>query len=234
MSRFARRPTSSLLLGIGFVAATAACGSGGPELPPELLVAIAQARPVASASDYPLPPYGAEPGDTLENACFKEAWLNPVAAKFDPAQLEEVCFSRFYNPSGKSSPRVLLISTGALWCSACRAEWGGSQSAPSLLQVHDELGPQGLAVLGLFFQDAAGNPASVQAIQTWAKLFEVDVPFGRDPDFVMGKYARESVQPFNMLVDTTNMQILARFEGDQSELIFSTIRAKLAQGPSPP
>lgn len=203
----------------------AACGSNEPELPPDLADAIA--RSGSGSADYPAAPYGTSEGETARNLCFDEVWRNPEASGFDPAVLERVCFADFYDPDGSRGVEILLVNTGALWCLACRTEWGGAGAQTSLLEKYDERQSQGFRILGLFFQGVAGEPASREDITLWAKTYAIDVPFGRDPEFLMGLYADEQVQPFNMLVDASNMKILRAFEGDQSAALFSVLDAEL-------
>jgi hypothetical protein len=210
------------LLGAGLV--VLGCGSNAPELPPELIDAIGRSGE-RDAGNYPPGPYGTTEGGILENDCF-EGWRDPKAANFAPAALESICFSDFYDPTGENI-EILLVNTGALWCVACKTEWGGSATRPSLLEHHDALSDAGFRVLGLFFQDAARNPASVQNIVDWAKTFDIDVPFGRDPDFLMGNYADANLQPFNMLVDARTMKILLQLEGDNPSVTFARVQEEL-------
>jgi hypothetical protein len=201
------------------------CGSNAPELPPELIDAI-KASGNADAGAYPPGPYGTTVGSVARDACF-EGWHNPLAANFDPAALGQVCFSDFYDATGEEI-EVVLVNTGALWCTACKTEWGGSPSRPSLLDHHDRLAAQGFRVFGIFFEDARENPADVETIRSWAVTFSVDVPFVRDPDFLMGAYADANVQPFNMLIDARSMTILLKVDGDQPEVLFARVEQELA------
>ena len=201
------------------------CGSNAPELPPGLVDAI-RSGGSTDAGVYPPGPYGANEGSVAANACF-EGWRNPLASNFDSAALEQICFSDFYDPVG-AQIEILLVNTGALWCTACKTEWGGSASRPSLLERHDALADQGFRVFGIFFQDAAENPADVDVIRSWATTFAVDVPFARDPDFLMDTYADANVQPFNMLIDARTMSILSKVDGDQPDVLFARVEQELA------
>jgi len=203
----------------------AGCGSNAPELPPELVDAI-RTGGGTDAGAYPPGPYGAAEGSVVRDACF-EGWRNPLASNFDPAALEQICFSDFYDPAGTNT-EILLVNTGALWCTACKTEWGGSADRPSILERQDALADQGFHVFGIFFQDAAENPADVDVIRSWATTFAIDVPFARDPDFIMDTYADANVQPFNMLVDARTMKILSKVDGDQPDVLFSRVEQELA------
>jgi hypothetical protein len=227
------RGVRALLMSAVLALFSAACGSGGPQLPPELLDAIAAGDSGARSLGYPPPPYGNTAGETLEDACFSQAWLDPLASQFDVSRLGRLCFSDFYDPDGAKGTKVLLINTSALWCLSCYAEWEAAGDAGSVIQRRDELRPQGFLVFGLLFQDSEGRPANREHLRAWARRFSIDVPLALDPDFQMGRYARQNVQPFNMLVDTATMKILDSFEGDQSQAIASKVLSYLEEAASP-
>jgi hypothetical protein len=201
------------------------CGSNAPDLPPELIDAIKSGRDT-DAGAYPPGPYGSREGEIAQNLCF-EGWRNPVAAGFDPAALETLCFSDFYDPTG-AEVEIVLVNTGAVWCTACKTEWGGSATRPSLSEHQARLDSQGFRVFGIFFQDAAGDPADVEVIRSWAQAFSIGVPFAMDPDFLMDTFADALVQPFNMLLDARTMTILLAVPGDNPEVLFARVEQELA------
>ena len=45
--------------------------------------------------------------------------------------MKTICFADFYEPD-TNEPRLLLVNTAALWCSACQVEYGGSGARASL------------------------------------------------------------------------------------------------------
>lgn len=215
---------------------TIGCGSNAPEIPPELLEAI-KASGSTSGAEYPAGPYGTEEGAVATNLCFS-GWRNPKASAYDPAAFEDICFSDFYAPSGTTldpegsgeqrSVELLLVNTGAVWCSACQVEWGGGGSQPPLSELQALREEAGLQVLGTLFEDAQRDPATEVHAVNWTKNFAVDVPYVLDPNFQMGLFANADTQPFNMVIDARTMQILLQVEGDQPTVLLTFIDEELA------
>jgi hypothetical protein len=204
-------------------AALFGCGAhDNDRIPADLLEAIAAGT---GESDYPPGPYGTEVGDIAQNVCI-EAWRDPKAENYDVERLSRLCFSDFWDPEGESQ-QLLLVNTSALWCAACRAEFGGS-GARSSLQEELESRP-GLAVLGALFQDAEFEPANAEHARLWAQTFEVSFAFGVDTPFAMGAYADPTVQPFNLLLDARDMRILLEVQGDEPGTLWPAIDERLAR-----
>jgi hypothetical protein len=222
-------------------AALSGCTST-PDLPPGLLDDI-PFEPVDASSDdggtipYTLigpntghapGPYGDADGDTVRNHCFDSVWESPEAADYDTAAMERVCLANFYDPTGERGIRLLLLTTVAEWCSGCAAEWGGSAEFAPLSEEIKRRHAAGLRNLGLMYHDQGGDPAKLSDAVAWARAYEIDVPFGLVVDFLMGSFADANVQPFNMLVRTDTMQIVARFVGEQPANLFARIDQELS------
>jgi hypothetical protein len=232
-----RRHAGSVAWIAALAIALTACGSNAPEIPPELIEAI-KASGTGNGSDYPAGPFGTSEGDVVTNLCF-DGWRNPKAAGYDSSAFEQICFSDFYAPEGTTldpegsgeerNVELILVNTGAVWCSACQVEWGGLGSHPPLSVIQEERQEDGLQILGLIFQDAARKPATEVHAEAWSEKFEVDVPFALDPDFLMGLYAKPDTQPFNMVVDARTMQILLQVEGDNPTVLLAFIDEELAK-----
>ena len=200
------------------LALVAGCGSNEPDLPPDLLDAIA-----ANGSGGGNFPTGA---NVVRNFCF-EGWNDPLAAGFDTDSFEQICFSDFYDPDGAKGINVLLVNTAAIWCTACKIEWGGSGSRKSLSEEATERESRGFRVLGLLFEDAENNRAEPEDVALWAETFDVEIPFAMDADFQMGLYADQTIQPFNMVLDAQTMEIVAEVNGDQPSVLFAEVDALL-------
>jgi hypothetical protein len=193
------------------------CGAhDNDSIPAGLLDAIAEG---AGERDYPEGPYGSEVGDTAQDVCI-DAWRDPRADNYDVERLSRLCFSDFWDPAGDRQ-QLLLVNTSALWCAACRAEFGGSGARPPL-QEEVQSRP-GLAVLGALFQDAEFEPANAEHARLWAQTFEVGFAFGVDTAFAMGAYADPTVQPFNMLLDARDMRILLKVQGDEPGTLWPAV-----------
>jgi hypothetical protein len=81
----------------------------------------------------------------------------------------------------------------------------------------------------LIYQDEGAKPATTLNAVNWVRTYQIDVPFGLDSDFAMGAFAQANSQPFNMLVRTDTMQIIARFQGVQPRNVFARIDQVLAE-----
>ena len=207
-------------------ASLGACGNNGAEVPPELIDAIRD-RQSEQPSDYPVGPYGTEVGDTVANLCFDEGWRDPMAVNFDPAAFERICFSDFYDAAGAEQV-ILLVNAGAVWCTSCRLEYGGTAARESLSEALAARAARGFRLLGTLFQDTDSNPATPADGVLWAQTYDVDFPFAIDPNFEMGAFTQAASAPYNMLVDTRTMEIILSLEGDQPAIIFGAVDSFLA------
>jgi hypothetical protein len=203
--------TAAVLLALG-------CGTNRPEIPPELL-----GQSGCDAPGYPAEPYGSEPGDLVQNLCFR-GFRSPNAgtASERADSLDAVAFGDFYDPTGDRY-EILLINSAAIWCSACQVE---HQTLP---QHQAELGARGLVILSALFQDADRDPAVADDLVVWVETFEPNFPMVLDPDYQLGAYASAETAPLNLVVDARTMRILEKFIGDQSTVIWPFIENELAQ-----
>lgn len=197
---------------------TVGCGSNASDVPPELLDAIRDSEREAT---------GTQVGDRVPNFCF-EGWPDPARAGFDPGRLEPLCLHDFEDPSGQSA-ELLLVNAAALWCTACRVEYGGSGDRRSLAEQLEARQAAGFRILGTLFQDNGGEPATAEDAVTWATTYDVAFPFAIDPKFQLGVFTTPSQAPFNLLLDARNMEILLTLEGDQPAVLFSMVDDLLAQ-----
>lgn len=205
---------------------SASCGTrSDDEIPPALLAAIRAGQ--GSAADYPDGPYGGDVGDVARDVCI-QAWHNPREQSYDPNALERVCLSDYYDPSA-TEHSLLLVNTSAIWCQACRSEYGGSGSRPSLGEEARERRSAGLRVLGALFQGSEREPATVDEAVLWARTFRVDFGFGLDATFAMGAFADPVLQPFNMVIDTRTMRIVQQVSGDEPEVLWPAIDSLLEE-----
>lgn len=201
------------------------CGTNRPDIPQELLEF--EGGTGATGGNYPSGPYGSTPGEVAPNLTFTQGWLDPKAAGYDPATLAPIAFSDFYDPTG-TTYEILLVNTSATWCSACKIEHGGSGQSPSLNAHMAELGPKGLVILSLLFEDASNNDAEPNDLVDWTKSFETEFPMALDPEYQMKTFQpNKSLAPFNMVIDARTMTILETYVGDQAAQIWPFIEQKL-------
>lgn len=198
------------------VASCAGCGSNAPEIPPELLSTSGG----CGAPSYPSGPYGAEEGDTLENACFR-GFRAPEAVELDPERLETLAFSDSYDPQGTKQIALLMINTAAIWCQPCQNEH------QDLDERVTALGPRGLVVFSTLFQNARHLPATDTDLIGWIEAFGTNFQMAVDPEYQLDRYASADTAPLNLIVDPRSMTILRKFIGDQPAVMWPYIEAEL-------
>jgi hypothetical protein len=155
---------------------------------------------------YPSAPYGSTIGATIENFHFL-GWTDPKAIAYDETHLDDIDLARFYNPSGASDrPKFLVITSTAVWCSACKVEY------VDMVRAADIYRKKGVEFFGALFQD--GNtrqgpfPAKPSDLNLWASTYEVPFHFVLDPALKLGNFFDVEATPMEMIIDTSNMQIL--------------------------
>lgn len=188
------------------------CGSGAPTIPDELLACGGQ----SNEDDYPPGPYGAEVGDTVENFRFR-GYAQPAASR----ELSNVSFADFFDRDGSSGVRLLLLNTAAAWCQPCQIEH------LDLPRRVEELGPRGLRVLSMLFQDSDGRPAAESTLESWVTTFDTNFPMLLDPAYQMGRYGPADTPPLNLVVDPRDMSILRIFVGNQEGPMWSFVEEEL-------
>ena len=233
-SRFGWLRSSALLTAAVWSASVLAsgCGSSQNDIPPELLAAIQTRSSNTTATqvgNYPTANIGNQVGSTAQNLCFP-GWMNPAAAGFDFSQTNEICFSDFFDPAGQEHT-LLLVNTAALWCGACKTEYGGQGERPPLRDEIAERQARGLRVLGAVFQGVDHQPASNSDIELWAQVYEVNFPLALDAEFRMGAFTSSDAAPYNALIDTRTMQIVLVLQGDHPAALWPTVDQYLAENP---
>src|SRR5262249_5311674 len=119
---------------------------------------------------YPAAPYGAREGATIENFDFL-GWPAPKDAGYDTAKLEPMSLGQFYDPDGAKGIQYLVITSTAVWCSACKQEY--KDMAPMVATYQGK----GARFLGALFEDDTSNPAKPSDLVLWGKQFAVTFPF---------------------------------------------------------
>lgn len=209
MSERARLASLALLLTLG-------CGTNAPELPSELLGESSG----CAAPDYPSADFGSEPGDVVQNACF-EGYRAPARVRPSSTALETLALSDYYDPAGTKGVGLLLVNTAAVWCGACIAEHH------ELPAQFEELSARGLVILGVLFEDAERNTATLADLGRWIDNFDTNFPMVIDSERRMDTYASPETAPLNLLIDPRNMTILRKYIGDQGAVMWPFIEAEL-------
>lgn len=191
------------------------CGTNVPTIPPEYLVGGSENCVDAA---YPSGPYGNDTGNVLENICFPEGWMDPVADGFDTARLRKINLSDFYNPDGAREFKVLLLNSSALWCQACKVEHR------TLSEEFEKRRADGFVVVSGLYQNGEGEPAETADLVAWASKFESTYPMALDPQ---GDFGKGDTAPLNFVIDLQTMRILRIFIGDQAATMWGYIDQEL-------
>ncbi len=153
---------------------------------------------VTEAADYPEGPYGTETGDVTDNLSFLDA---------DGEVFE---FGSIYRDP---EVRLVLVSTSAWWCGACRDE------QPELQALYREHRDRGFLVIAAIFEDEEFNPATLAHATGWRDMFGLTFPVVLDDEFVFANYYDRSLTPMNMFIDGSTMRIISVATGfDRTEV----------------
>ncbi|MBL92499.1 MAG: hypothetical protein CMH56_11910 [Myxococcales bacterium] len=158
-------------------------------------------------SVYPEGPYGATEGSVVTNHKLITA--------------EDGEFYLGADIRENTDNKLLLISSGAIWCLACQEE------QPKLEELYSEYNSQGLEILEVIFQDLEGNPGNAGDAQAWLDEFQVSFPVVADGDAQFDQYQDPSLAPLLMLIDLDTMTILKKSSGFQESLFTALIQSRL-------
>lgn len=159
---------------------------------------------------YPAPPFGSTQGAVIADYRFL-GWSNPTGEKFDTEHLEPHSLAEFYDPTGEKGIHYLVITSTAVWCSACKLEY---QDMATKVLAYQKRGAQ---FMGALFEDNDSNPAQPTDLQNWGKRYAVAFPFVLDPELKFGAFFDVQATPMVMIVDTHKMAIVNIEEGWASD-----------------
>ncbi len=178
--------------------APADAGTPGDGAAPEACVDV--------RAGYPAGPYGEGEGDVIANLAFTDA----EGAPLDLAALHAPCANR-----------LLLVSTSAGWCTACREE------QPKLRQLHQDFRGDGLVVMVAYFEDDNYEPGTVELAAGWRDRYDLSFPVVLDASFAFGDYYDRELTPMTMLVDLETMEIVKIMTGYDDSVVRSLLGARL-------
>lgn len=182
----------------------AGCGASEPS---ELICDSASAQCADGApTGYPAGPFGVSTGQTLENLSF-------VDISGAPLSLEDL--------RTQGDKTLLLISTTAGWCTACREE------APKLESLYQEFGCDGLEVMVAYFEDQNFQPAQLIHAQQWQMQYGLSHTVVADTPNAFSAYYDTAAAPMNMIVDLCTMEILSIDTGFDESKVRSVIQTNL-------
>lgn len=162
---------------------------------------------------YPEGPYGTQKGSIVANLKFS-GWNNPMSSSYNPAGLETIQLSDFYNPDNTKPVKVLWLNSSAVWCGPCNQEYAyikSEKAAGGWVDPKDE----GYMILGTLMEDAKSppQPAKPSDLKNWGSKYEVEFPLVLDPSFKLGQFYPSDAFPSAFLVDTRTMKIIDKMVG---------------------
>lgn len=158
---------------------------------------------------YPEGGYGVTEGSILAPLTF--------TGPDGPFSLDDHVFADGHN-------RVLLITTTAGWCTACKAE------QPKLQALYEELSSYGFTIVAAMFEDDQYQPATPEQAASWKDRYKLGFPVVVDPatpDFQLAAYYDRQLTPMMMVVDVDTMKILSISTGWDEQLLRSKIEGNL-------
>jgi thiol-disulfide isomerase/thioredoxin len=188
------RPTQLIapLLSLSLVA----CATGPTDGPDEMVDRTA----------YPEAEFGIEEGDVIENHGF--TLVDGTATDFQAFRAND-------------DNKLMLLSTAAGWCGACREEQGVLQ------ELADTHGSDGLVVLVTIFEDNNNQVADTDFVQGWIDQYSLTFDVVLDAPFVMDAYYDSTLTPMNMFIDLDTMEIVRITVGFDRSVVDAIILSQL-------
>jgi hypothetical protein len=166
---------------------------------------------VSPNNDYPPGPYGYVEGSVMENVNFvgKLDPQGPVAgaSEYDALPMANLALAELRRDP---AVRFIVLSGVARWCGPCNAEQKSVRAAAA--QFHDA----GFRFLEALIEgNKRGVPATETDLNAWAKTHKLHVGIGLDPEDKIHQYADIAAFPLNMVVRTSDMQIVHMHVGQE-------------------
>jgi hypothetical protein len=189
--------------------------------------------PFQPTAAYPAGPYGRGIGAVIEDLSFL-GWRDPVLSGYDPAALETVSLSAFYDPSGTRT-KLIVLNASAVWCTVCRAEMQDIRARDTYRSYKEK----GVELVGTLFEDAVGGPAQPTDLQLWGSstAHAIAFPLLLDPGFKASVYFTSDATPLNMIIDATTMRIvytMMGYDGSVGSGLWSVVDRVLQERASSP
>jgi hypothetical protein len=187
----------------GTVDAPVTSPDGTAQPPPEAGAPADSAPETAPAAPYPAGPYGFRVGNVMANLSLTDRQGGAVT-------LQDLRM--------RPGARILLWSSGAEWCPACKGE------TRSLKMLQQQKAAQGLVIVESLHQSFDFKPANAATLMRWANAYQTNylLTWEKSPP-----HEPRSNNPVVWVMDARTMKIVARemhAEGD----IVAAVNAALA------
>ena len=198
--RSAFLPRRAILSASAGLLVSAACSEEEDCSFEDTMVAGRDANPDGVA--YPAGPYGADAGELYPNYTFHgyvDSHTSGVAL---------VSMADYLDP-GRKRHRLLHLMVGAMWCPVC------SGQTDEMVLAMPELEAEGLVVVqALIDGPTRGEPPDRCDMESWIERRGTSFTVVFDASGQRTAFlARYQVVPWNALIDTTTMRVVAAMEG---------------------
>ncbi len=164
------------------------------------------------AGTYPAGPYGYVQGSVIENIKFigKEDPAGPTGmATYDGLALKPVSLADYHTDS---TVKYVVMSGVAGWCGPCNDE---QKTVPDLQTTYQPKGFRFFEAMIQGYNEKTGAPANETDLDHWATNHGLHVGIGLDPEDKIHQYADIAAFPLNMVVRTSDMQIVHMQVGEE-------------------
>jgi thiol-disulfide isomerase/thioredoxin len=150
-------------------------------------------------------PYGYGKGSVIENLKFIAKW-DPAGAAgtatYDQLPLKPLSLADFYNDK---AVKYVVVSGNAGWCPPCNEE---QKYVPGWQSKYEPKGFRFVQGLIQGYNARTGAPATEADINRWQGDHDIHVAVGLDPEGRIHQFADVAAFPLNMIVRTSDMQII--------------------------
>jgi thiol-disulfide isomerase/thioredoxin len=175
-------------------------------------------RAPPSNGDYPPGPYGYGEGTIMGNLQFvgKQSATSTDYSTL-PMQALDMADVR-------KQGKLILIDGAARWCTPC------NRDQPTMKQLHDTYGPQGVVFMEVLVEGGYGVAATDDDINRWTLQYGLSGIVAIDPSFELAKYAEVTAFPVYMVVRSSTMRVdYMQVEALAASPIDSVLDSLLAQ-----
>jgi thiol-disulfide isomerase/thioredoxin len=128
-----------------------------------------------------------------------------VGSRIGPLEFPTVVGSNFsfdQDVFQDESVKLVLVSTAAGWCTACREE------QPALVELYNDHRDEGLLVIIAIFEDNDSSPVTQEFAEGWVNQYGIPFPALIDEFNDFASFYVPTLAPMNMFLDGETMEII--------------------------
>ena len=162
--------------------------------------------------NYPPGPYGYTQGSIIQDIVFlgKAAASPTDNTAYASLPMKRISLGDYHNDT---SVKYVVMSGVAGWCGPCNNE---QAFVPDLQTKYEPKGFKFFEAMIQGYNEQSGTPATENDVNTWANAHTLHVGIGIDPEDKIHQYADITAFPLNMVVRTTDMNIVYMSVGEQN------------------